>query len=273
MIAYVTGIAGFLGSNVAKQLMGHGWTVLGCDNMLTGNVENIQFGSVFFLDDIRTLGSMPTSVDLVVHTAAIARSAWPDGDEVMDVNYVGTQNVLEKANNAGAAIVVCSSSMSAFPDANAYAYSKYLSEVDALAAGAVALRYSNIYGRGQSEDGPEPNVFAAWRKQRHIGAIRVDGDGSQTRDFIHVDDAARATVSAGFVQKTTSKLGGQWFDVCTGVQTSIAELALEFSSLIRYAPRRDGDPDEIIQDPAPAEREFGFVSSVHLKSGLKEVLE
>lgn len=267
MIAYVTGIAGFLGSNVARELLGRGWTVLGCDNLLTGDPENIPEGAVFFLDDIRSLATFPTSIDLVVHAAAIARAAWPNDDEIMDVNVSGTRRVIEATKEAGGRLVQCSSCVAAMPEANVYAKSKWLSEQDAINSGAVALRYSNIYGKGQSESGPEPNVLASWRRQVEDGAIRVDGDGSQTRDFIHVSDAARATVEAGL-----SNLGPGWFDICTGVQTPIIEVALEFTNRIAFAPRRNGDPDAIPQDPGPAEVEFGFRARVPLRQGLKEVL-
>lgn len=262
--AWISGIAGFLGSNLAKQLKEADWEVAGCDNFLTSTRRTLPTGVKFTQADIRELTWIP-DVDVVFHTAAIARSAWPDDSEIFGVNVGGTEKVMALAEKAGAQIVHCSSCVAAGPVKGAYANSKLISENLALSRGAVALRYSNIYGAGQSEIGPEPNVLASWRTQaREHGQVRVDGDGSQTRDFIHVSDAARATAMA---------IGAQgWFDICTGVQTPIIDVAKMFGVEVVYAARRDGDPDSIPQDPEPSFESFGFRATVSLQDGLREVL-
>jgi UDP-glucose 4-epimerase len=269
MNVYITGVAGFLGSEVARQFIDLGWTVVGCDNMITGRIENIPDGAVFIRKDVRELEAIPDNTTVVIHTAAIARSAWPDADEMYDVNVIGTQAVLTAAKNVGARVVHASSCVALLPWTNRYASSKYVAERAAVTAGATALRYSNIYGPGQSEDGPEPNVLANWLRQ--LGdheAIRVDGDGRQTRDFIHVKDAARATVMAAL-----RPVGDhQWMDICTGVQTPIIELAHKFSPNIRFADRRPGDPDCLPQDPGYATALLGFTAEIPLEQGLKDIL-
>lgn len=269
-VAYVTGIAGFLGSRVAGKLLELGFEVYGCDNFITGSIDNIPLGVNWKKNDIRNLAyiDMPQHCDVVVHTAAIARSRWPDDDEIESVNIAGTKNVLRMSNYLNSRFVYCSSCVADKPQLNTYAHSKYMSELDVLDASGVALRYSNIYGLGQSIIGPEPNVLAAWEQQRvNEGTVRVYGDGSQTRDFVHVSDAANATVIAAI----NSSGDGWWFDVCTGVQTPIIDIAWRFNVPITYAERPEGDPDYFDQDPVDIEEVFQFRAQVPLHEGLREL--
>jgi UDP-glucose 4-epimerase len=265
--AYITGIAGLLGSNLAARLLESGWSVCGCDDSTTSRISSAPNDAEVEIADIRRLTGLP-KVDVVVHTAAIARSAWPDQKEMESVNVDGTLNVLQLARKINAKVVHCSSCVAAVPYINAYANSKLVGERHAVAMGATALRYSNIYGAGQSELGPEPNVLAAWRRQaREDGVIRVDGDGTQRRDFLHISDAVEATVRAALHAPQ-----GRWIDVCSGAQTPIIELARRFDVPIRFAPRRENDPDVLPQTYAPAKKIFGFRAKVSLHEGLKEML-
>lgn len=267
MRAYITGIAGFLGSNLGQRMLDDGWSVYGCDNSATSRIATAPNDAEVEIADIRKLTGLP-KVDVVVHTAAIARSAWPDQAEMVDVNVEGTKNILLLARRIEARVVHCSSCVAAVPHIGRYAESKLMGERRAIEMGATALRYSNIYGPGQSELGPEPNVVASWRKQlRETGQIRVDGDGTQRRDFIHISDAVEATLRAALHQPQ-----GRWIDVCTGRQTPIIEVAKRFNAPIQYAPRRENDPDVLPQTYALAKKLFGFRAKVSLDKGLEGLI-
>ena len=262
MNIYVTGIAGFLGSEIAAQLIEAGHHVLGCDNMVTGHRRRVPTAadwdvrSVEHLDEIDLLDA-----DMVVHTAAIARSGWPDRAEVWQANVVATMRLRDVFPGP---IVHCSSSIAAYPDANEYARSK--AEAERVMADAMILRPGNIYGAGQSRVGPSPNVLAAFATQALKGSVTVDGTGEQTRDFVHVVDCAAAFVAA--VERFTP---GVTVDVCTGVQTSIGDLAARFGVPVVHGPSRN-DPPVIEQDPGPAVWLLGWRPVITLKEGLAEVL-
>lgn len=279
----VTGAAGFLGANVVRELLKSNAHVTGVDNLLTGKKENLDR----FIDDPRfdfkeldiTEARFPyfpfKPFDAVIHLAAIPRSAWPNKQEVIDVNIGGTEYAINVANKNQARLIYASSCCAAFPTMNEYAWSKAVGETGALSQsqfGAVALRYSNIYGLGQSEEGAEPNVLASWRRQaRETGQIRLDAPGSQVRDFIHVLDAARATVWAA-----VNPVGdGRAVDICTGVQTPLALIAEEFEKQgfeIIDGPQRPNDPHIYPQDPALAKLLYNFNSHRHFLSFLEDIV-
>ncbi len=264
--AFITGVAGFLGSNLAELLLSLGWTVYGCDNFATSTESTIPDGVIFEQEDIREMDYIP-EVQHVFHTAAIARSAWPDQREIYDVNINGTANILSLSRDIETHVVNCSSCVVETPHINTYAGSKRIAEDIATDDGAISLRFSNIYGRGQSQLGAEPNVLASWQLQRaKEGWIRVDGDGTQTRDFIHVRDAARALWYASEYRATDV------MDICTGVQTRLIDIALQFNCGIRHAPRRDNDPDCFPQETRSAYEKLGFVSVIPLSLGIREII-
>jgi UDP-glucose 4-epimerase len=245
--AFVTGAAGFIGSHICKKLLENGHTVYGADNFVTSTETHLPDGVEMIGVDIRYMSGIPKEVKWVFHTAAIARSAWDDEVEVFSTNVGGTQKIVDMMyENFGnsARLIYSSSSMSGLPTTNTYAFSKFRGEQIALGfPNSVALRYSNVYGVGQSMIGSEPNVLAAWRRQRaEQGWIRVDGDGQQVRDFIHVEDVVDANVVAMYK-------GSGWYDICTGRQQKILDIAKRFDVPIKFAERRPFDPDVIVQSP------------------------
>lgn len=265
---YVTGVAGFLGSHVARRLIQRGYRVFGCDNLSVGVVENVPERVKFRAAGCENLlDNEFLLVEGVIHCAAIARSAWPNEDDLWLSNVHGTQNVMEVASMNGIKkIVHASSSVVHHPDSSVYARTKAAAERIALGHGASCLRFGNIYGSGQNETGDEPNVIAQMRRSlREDGCIRVDGDGSQTRDFVHVEDAAAAVV------KALERPIRTWVDICTGVQTSILDIATRFGCPIEAGESR-GDPQVILQDPEPARWMLGWTPSIDIDEGLKQVI-
>nr|WP_080506716.1 NAD-dependent epimerase/dehydratase family protein [Halolamina pelagica] len=137
----------------------------------------------------------------------------------------------------------------------------------------VALRYFNIYGPRQ-RGGDYGGVISIFRDQALAGEpITVDGDGSQTRDFVHIDDV----VDANLLAATTDHTGAA-YNIGRGEKTSIAELAetirdiADTDSEVTYTEPRPGDIEESVADISKAEEELGFEPTVSLREGLKTIL-
>ena len=246
MRAFITGVAGFLGSHVAEALLSEsydvvGWEVAGTDDLTTGNKENVPDGVDFSIGDVRD--GIPEGFDYVFHAAGFSRSgaAWANPIDCYERNVDGTLAVLEAVRGTGTRLVYASSAVVEAPTSSPYAASKAAAETLVAAykhnygLDACSLRFSSVYGPGQSEDGDHLNVVAQMRRDaRELGFVRVAGNGRQTRDFIHVDDATRAVVDA--------LRGANIRDVCTGVQTAVLVLAHMFGVPIQFMEARPGDP-------------------------------
>jgi UDP-glucose 4-epimerase len=200
----VTGVAGFVGSNLAERLLSYGYDVVGIDNLAYGLREQIPAGVDFHAADIRDgdLQKFFRGVDVVFHLAAKNDliACQQDPVETMQVNVAGTANVFEAARRAGVRKVVFATS-SALEEGEArlngfYAISKVANE--RIAAGYeqafglpfVAIRYFNVYGPRQDYRRVHPPVISAFILKVLAGEAPVLFDGYQNnkRDFIYVDD-------------------------------------------------------------------------------------
>jgi len=128
--------------------------------------------------------------------------------------------------------------------------------------------------RPTSARGDYGGVISIFRDQALAGEpITVDGDGSQTRDFVHVDDVVEANLLAATTEHT-----GEAYNIGRGEQTSIAELAeticavADTDSEVTYTDPRPGDIDESVADISKARSELGFEPTVSLREGLKTIL-
>ena len=290
MRAVVTGGAGFIGSNLVDALLARGDKVVVVDNLSSGKRENVAEGARLVEHDIRDpgLGEVfaETQPDVCFHLAAQAdvptSVARPDFDA--EVNVVGTIRVLEAAR---AADVVFSSTGGAIygeckrparEDAPRTPLSPYgvakLAAEEYLAAwnrlhGSRhgTLRFGNVYGPRQ-ETGLEGGVVAIFLDAMAAGReTTIFGDGSQTRDFVHVDDVVRALLLA-------PGKGGV-FNVGSGVETSVLELHERCRAVSgderppHQAPPREGDVMRSVLDVALAAAELGWQPAVSLDDGLR----
>jgi UDP-glucose 4-epimerase len=141
--------------------------------------------------------------------------------------------------------------------------------VESYGLSALALRFSNVYGPRQSEEGPSPNVFAAFRKSlRERGYIEVTGDGEQSRDFTHVSDIARGLLAA-----MQSSYTGEAIDLCTGKNWTMNEVCeLWNKAPVRYIADRPGDVKHIRQSKERAFKTLGWAATVDLSAGIKDVM-
>jgi UDP-glucose 4-epimerase len=292
--AVVTGGAGFIGSHLVDRLVDEGQDVLVVDDLSTGVPENLGAGPRFENLDIATadLGRLlATWRPLVVyHLAAQASVERSSIDPLRDlaVNVVGTHRVAAAARESGAARLVFVSSGGGVYGETArpaterttprptsyYGVHKLAAEGHVRLAGLphAILRPSNVYGPRQ-RGGLDGAVIAAFVGQAlGGGVIRIDGDGRQTRDFVHVQDVVEALRLAA-----RPIIGDGTWNVATGSSVSIADLADLLETAIGRplarvaAPRRPGDVIASALSPA-AIRRLGWRPTVVLADGLAELL-
>jgi UDP-glucose 4-epimerase len=292
--AVVTGGAGFIGSHLVDRLLDDGQDVLVVDDLSTGVRANLGAGARLEQLDIATsdLGRLLAlwRPAVVYHLAAQASVERSSSDPLRDlaVNVTGTHRVAEAARQAGAArLVFVSSGGAVYGEAirpaterttprptSYYGVHKLAAEGHVRLARLphAILRPSNVYGPRQ-RGGVDGAVVAGFVAQAMGGrSLRIDGDGSQTRDFVHVQDMVEALQL--LARSTTGD--GTW-NVATGTSVSIAELASLVEAAIGrplarvVAPRRPGDVVASTLSPA-ALRRLGWRPTVGLAAGLAGLL-
>jgi UDP-glucose 4-epimerase len=301
----VTGGAGFIGSSIAEALLTAGDTVRILDDFSSGRRENLQGlpGRVELIEgtivDPATVARAASGVEVVFHEAAIpsvARSV-DDPPRTMLAGVQGTSVVLDGARRAGVRRVVFAASSSAYGDTptlpkvetmparplSPYAVSKltgeHLMRVFAGLYGleTVSLRYFNVFGPRQDPKSEYAAVIpkfitAALRKQRPV----VFGDGEQTRDFCHIDNAVRANLLAA---STPRKLRGEVVNVACGERTSLNQLLRYVGELTggpldpEYRDPRPGDVRDSLADVSAAHELLGYAPTVSLRQGLARTVE
>lgn len=246
----VTGGLGYIGSRAVRELLERGWRVRILDNRYRSDPRTAEelaaLPDVEIIEgDIRYPHAVDASVvgtEAVVHLAAVCiNKSVSDPTESLDVNLMGTQNILEACAREGVRKFVFASSASVYgnpsrlpmreDDALApltpYCVAKLASEqmLDFYARRGrmswAALRFFNVYGPGQPVDAYYTSVMVTFLRRIAAGMPpTIDGDGEQSMDFVHVDDVARAIGAS-----LDSELPNCALNVGTGRQTTVAELA------------------------------------------------
>ncbi len=296
----ITGGAGFIGSNVADAYVERGDRVLIVDDLSGGRRENVASEAEFHQLDIRSAEAAElvetAGIDLLVHHAAqmdVRRSVESPTFDA-DVNVVGTLNLLEAARRGGVKQVVFASTGGAiygeqdfFPAAEShptrpvspYGVAKlsvehYLFYYHvAYGLDAVCLRYANVYGERQNPHG-EAGVVAIFLDKLLAGETpRINGDGLQTRDYVHVSDVVRANLAAA------GREGFLIVNVGTGVETSVVELykgitaALGVDVEATHGPGMPGEQRRSSIDAGLLARELGVSKLRDLSYGLKRTAD
>ena len=199
----ITGVAGFIGSNLAKRLVAEGHEVVGLDNFSHGIPENVPKEIQLEKGDIRSREVAPlfNSIDIVFHLAAKneIRSCQEDPVGTMEMNVVGTANVFDVSLKAGVKKVIYAQSSVLEEGENRqrgfYAISKKADELlaggfEAIGLTTVGLRYFNVYGPGQDYRRSSPPIMSRFIATLLQGKqpILFEGDENNKRDFIHIDD-------------------------------------------------------------------------------------
>lgn len=301
MIFLITGAAGFLGSALANRLVREGHQVRGLDDLSTGDPAALEPGVHFTRGDVNDrpkLWTLLQEVDCVYHLAA--RVYVPESilypREYNASNVGGTVSLMEAMRDVGIRRVVLASSGAIYGDQEAqplsegqaprphspYAVSKLAAEYYIRTIGAlwgietVSLRIFNAYGPGQQLPPAHPPVVPYLLRQAvRDGTLVVNGNGSQTRDFVYVDDVVSGMVAAA----TAPNINGLIINIGSGTETSILDLArlvLEItgsSSNVVTSAQVSGGVSRMCANIALAEKRLNYKPSIPLEEGLRLTLQ
>jgi len=300
----VTGGAGFIGSHLVRALLEQGSRVRVLDNFSTGKQENLQGlnGNLEVIEgDLRDTARVTEAVrgaEVIFHEAAYVSvpHSMTEPQACFDVNLTGTSILLDEARKAGARRVVIASSAAVYGEStelplaedtqlkplSPYALSKQINELyaklftDVYSLDTVALRYFNVYGARQRPDSMYAAAVPIFFRQLSQGdAVQVFGDGSQTRDLIHVRDV----VNANLIAADHPAAPGVIFNICTGIETRLLDLLDVLFDLFPnskpplFTDPRPGDIHRSVGNASKAEQQMGFKARVSLSEGLKETFE
>lgn len=301
--ALVTGGAGFIGSTIADRLIAEGANVRILDNLLTGDMDNVNSAAEFIEGDVRDPEAVRKSVrgvDVVFHEAAQINPAKAVEDPMFDfdINAKGTLNVLLLAKEAGVKKFLMAST-NVYGDVDMeemseefatlatqtsllspYAASKVCGEAylkvanDELKLPTVRLRYFNVFGPRQlikSESG----VIAIFSLAALAGEpMRIFGDGTHARDFVYGEDVADANIRAA----VTEEANGGVFNVGTGVETSVNQVAEKVNEItgadvpILHVEDRAADFRRAKADLTLSRRVLGYEPTVDFDTGMRRYI-
>ena len=297
MISLVTGGAGFIGSNLVDYLLKQGHTVVTVDNESANNEKfywthenGMALNVKGDITDYKFMKNVFTGVDYVFHLAAESRlqPAIENPIGAVEKNCVGTTVMLQCAREAGVKRFVYSSTSSAYgnnpypnvetqPDdcLNPYSASKAAGEkfckmyTDLYGLETVILRYFNVFGQRSPARGQYAPVIGIFQRQKEAGEpLTLVGDGSQKRDFIHVEDVARANYIAA-----TADLGdhiGEVFNIGSGKNYSIKDIADVISDNQVFIPKRSGEMETTLADITKVESVMGWKPEIDVLEWIKQ---
>ena len=292
MRSLVTGGAGFIGSNLVDQLLEIGDEVTVVDNEASEAHDQFYWNPKAYniKGDIRDAKLMKSAfangMDYVFHIAAEARigPAIENPVEAVSINTLGTATVLQCAREAGVKRVMYSSTSAAYgmndspnvetqPDdcLNPYSVSKVSGEhlckmyTDLFGLPTVIFRYFNVYGNRQPIRGQYCPVIGIFLRQQAAGEqLTIVGDGEQRRDFVNVFDIVNANIMAA-ISNPDPDVFGQVYNVGTGVNHSINQIADMISLNSIHIPAREGEARETLADATKIEKTFGWKPRVKLE--------
>ncbi len=297
----ITGAAGFLGSALANALVREGHLVRGLDDLLTGDPKALSSEVHFTRGDVNDrpkLWTLLQEIDVVYHLAA--RVSVPESvlypREYNAVNVGGTVALMEAMRDVGVRRVVLASSGAIYGEQaeqplredmppnprSPYAVSKLAAEYYVRTIGelwgieTICLRIFNAYGPGQHLPPSHPPVIPYFLRQAlRNGTLVVHGDGSQTRDFVYVDDVVSAMIAAA----TAPGVNGLVINVGSGVETSVrelVELVLRVTGTrpqVLYNSQVSAGVARMVADLSLAQKKLNYRPSISLEQGLQLTLQ
>ena len=310
----VTGGAGFIGSNLCDSLLERNYEVHCMDNLLTGKYSNIShlIGNprfTFFETDIRSMDACKEAMngcDVVAHLAALGSVPRSINDPLTtnSINIDGFLNVIHTAKELGIKRFVFAASSSTYGDSaslpkvediignplSPYAVGKYVNElyahVYALNYGLsyIGLRYFNVFGKRQDPHGAYAAVIPKFIQQFLDGeAPTINGDGTNTRDFTHIENVVDATLRA--IENTNVDADNQIYNVAYGSSTSLNALVALIKEAITsrkpqttlpnvsYGPFRKGDIPHSLASIDKIKTNLDYSPSVSIKEGIQKTVD
>jgi UDP-glucose 4-epimerase len=293
-VAIVTGGAGFIGSHLVDALLADRYRVVVVDNLSTGRAEQVARQADLEQIDITDRRALDRVIDAarpaaILHLAAqssVTRSV-ADPERDVQVNVVGTMNLLLAAQRIGAPLVFTSTGGALYGDRapiptpeevipapiSPYGASKWAGEAyvvswrEADGIPHAVCRLGNVYGPRQRHDGEAGVVAILSERLRRRAVPTLYGFGKPTRDYVHVHDVARALVGAIGTAGT--------FNIATGFETSVREIFEQLEAVAgitiepELAPLRSGELNRSCLDPTRAARELGWFAEIELHDGLR----
>ncbi|MFZ9531144.1 MAG: NAD-dependent epimerase/dehydratase family protein [Candidatus Fonsibacter ubiquis] len=298
MKSLVTGGAGFIGSNLVDRLLELGHEVIVIDNEYSDAHDQFYWNDKaqnykYDIRDYENTRPLYDGVDYVFHIAAEARiqPAILNPIEAVSINSVGTCTVLQCSREAGVKRVMYSSTSSGYgmnespnietqPDdcLNPYSVSKVNGEklckmyTDLFSLPTICFRYFNVYGERQPIRGQYAPVIGIFLRQHDSGEpLTIVGDGNQRRDFTHVSDVVNANIMAA-ISNVETEMFGQVYNIGTGTNHSINEIAKIISDDIVNIPPRKGESRITLANIQKTKETFGWQPKVKLEEWIKDYL-
>ena len=294
----VSGVAGFIGSNLLETLLRLNQKVVGLDNFATGRQHNLdevqglvtpeQWANFkFYEGDIRNLEDCQkacTNVDYVLHQAALGSVPRSIADPITTnaANITGFLNMLVAARDANVSSFTYAASSSTYGDHPAlpkveenignplspYAVTKYVNELyaDVFARTydfkAIGLRYFNVFGKRQDPNGAYAAVIPKWTAAMIAGDdVFINGDGETSRDFCFIENTVQANILAATTQNEEAK--NQVYNVAVGDRTTLNDLF----NAIKAALNENG----VTYTKAPIYREFRVGDVRHSQADISKI--
>ena len=297
MKTLVTGGAGFIGSNLVDKLVQLGHKIIVIDNLSTGRISNLKLVEKkikFVKADIyssKGLEKYFKNIDCVFHLAGLADivPSITNPKDYFNTNVVGTFNVLNASNKAKVKKFIYSASASCYgipekypTDEKSkidprypYALTKFLGEQMIMhwrkvyGMPNISLRFFNVYGPRSRTTGAYGAVFGVFLAQKLANKpLTIVGDGTQTRDFIHVNDVVNAI-------QLTAKNGkdGEIYNLGNGEEVSVNKIAEIISGDRINIPKRPGEPDRSLADISKIKEKLNWAPKVTIEKGINMLLE
>ncbi|MEX0685058.1 MAG: NAD-dependent epimerase/dehydratase family protein [Balneolales bacterium] len=296
----VSGGGGFIGSHIVDALLTEGHTVHVIDDLSGGFVRNLNPKAIFHKVDIRSDEVADIwkehRFEVLYHCAAQMDVRRSVADPIFDadINILGFLNLLESGRTNGLKKVIFSSTGGAIygePDytpqdedhptrpMSPYGITKLTTEnylsfyKDTHGIDFVVLRYANVYGPRQNAHGEAGVVAIFTERMLAETTCFINGDGSQTRDYVYVGDVVQANI------KALDYAGNGVFNVGTGVETSVLDLFLSLKEITgssipqKHADGKPGEQQRSVVDTRKIQKELGWQQTYDLEAGLAKTVD
>jgi len=297
----VTGGEGFIGSHLVDHLVNEGKTVYVIDDESAESNEKFYKNpkATYFNFSITNLSAVPHSIfkesETIYHLAAESRigPAIKNPIKAVETNVLGTTILLQLAAEFGIEKFIYSSTSSvyglryygpvhensAIDCLNPYSASKYAGEEmvrmydRSRKIKTCILRYFNVFGERSPTKGQYAPVIGLFLKAKKANAsLKIVGDGEQRRDFVHVYDIVQANIKANISLSTNVLVHGEVYNIGSGINHSINQIASAISENVEYIPEREGEARHTLANIYKAQKELGYAPEIDVMEWIKKNL-